>query len=117
MGNIHTPKAVTYHEQSHYCRFMIGHSLGRVGGHRRGTFASKNIPRIDLTLDVSQRLRSHALQNESARSNMAAMLSTFDTSHAEMLLLKACNRSQGILGQCAAAKGLQQVTRDTGSID
>ena len=30
----HTPKAVTYHEQSHeqppYCRFMIGHSLGRM---------------------------------------------------------------------------------------
>ena len=25
----HTPKAVTYHEQSHYCRSMIGHSLGR----------------------------------------------------------------------------------------
>ena len=24
----HTPMAVTYHEQSHYCRFMIGHSLG-----------------------------------------------------------------------------------------
>ena len=27
----HTPKAVTYHEQSRYCRFMIGHSLGRMG--------------------------------------------------------------------------------------
>ena len=27
----HTPKAVTYHEQSHYCRFMIGHSLGAYG--------------------------------------------------------------------------------------
>ena len=26
--DIHTPKAVAYHEQSHYCRFMIGHSLG-----------------------------------------------------------------------------------------
>ena len=26
----HAPKAVTYHEQSHYCRFMIGHSLGRI---------------------------------------------------------------------------------------
>ena len=26
----HTPKAVAYHEQSHYCRFMIGHSLGRM---------------------------------------------------------------------------------------
>ena len=26
----HTPKAVTYHAQSHYCRFMIGHSLGRM---------------------------------------------------------------------------------------
>ena len=26
----HTPKAVTYHKQSHYCRFMIGHSLGRM---------------------------------------------------------------------------------------
>ena len=25
----HTPKPVTYHEQSHHCRFMIGHSLGR----------------------------------------------------------------------------------------
>ena len=24
---LHTPKAVTYHEQPHYCRFMIGHSL------------------------------------------------------------------------------------------
>ena len=23
--HLHTPKAVTYHEQSHYCRFMIGH--------------------------------------------------------------------------------------------
>ena len=23
----YTPKAVTYHEQPHYCRFMIGHSL------------------------------------------------------------------------------------------
>ena len=28
--HLHTPKAVTYHEQSHYCRFMIGHSLGRI---------------------------------------------------------------------------------------
>ena len=27
---LHTPKAVAYHEQSHYCRFMIGHSLGRM---------------------------------------------------------------------------------------
>ena len=26
----HTPKAVTYHEQPHHCRFMIGHSLGRM---------------------------------------------------------------------------------------
>ena len=26
----HTPKAVTYHEQPDYCRFMIGHSLGRM---------------------------------------------------------------------------------------
>ena len=26
----HTPKAVTYHEQPHYCRFMIGHSLRRI---------------------------------------------------------------------------------------
>ena len=26
----HTPKGVTYHEQSHYCRFMIRHSLGRM---------------------------------------------------------------------------------------
>ena len=26
----HAPKAVTYHEQSHYFRFMIGHSLGRM---------------------------------------------------------------------------------------
>ena len=25
---LHTPKAVTYHEQPDYCRFMIGHSLG-----------------------------------------------------------------------------------------
>ena len=28
--HLHTPKAVTYHEQSQYCRFMIGHSLGRM---------------------------------------------------------------------------------------
>ena len=27
---IDTPKAVPYHQQSHYCRFMIGHSLGRM---------------------------------------------------------------------------------------
>ena len=27
---LHTPKAVPYHEQPHYCRFMIGHSLGRM---------------------------------------------------------------------------------------
>ena len=27
---LHTPKAVTYHGQPHYCRFMIGHSLGRM---------------------------------------------------------------------------------------
>ena len=26
----YTPKAVAYHVQSHYCRFMIGHSLGRM---------------------------------------------------------------------------------------
>ena len=26
----HTPNTVTYHEQSRYCRFMIGHSLGRM---------------------------------------------------------------------------------------
>ena len=28
--SLHTPKAVTYHEEPHYCRFMIGHSLGRM---------------------------------------------------------------------------------------
>ena len=28
--HLHTPKAATYHEQSHYCRCMIGHSLGRI---------------------------------------------------------------------------------------
>ena len=28
---LHTPSAVTYHEQPDYCRFMIGHSLGRMG--------------------------------------------------------------------------------------
>ena len=27
---LHTPKAVTYHKQPHYCRFMIGHSLERM---------------------------------------------------------------------------------------
>ena len=27
---LHTPKAVTYHEQPQYCRCMIGHSLGRI---------------------------------------------------------------------------------------
>ena len=27
----YTPKAVTYHEQSHNCRFVMGHSLGRMG--------------------------------------------------------------------------------------
>ena len=36
-GNTHTPKAVTYHEQSHYCKFMIGHSLGRMGHYCRFT--------------------------------------------------------------------------------
>ena len=30
----HTLKAVTYHEQSQYCRFMIGHSLGRIESRR-----------------------------------------------------------------------------------
>ena len=28
-AHLHTPKGVTYHEQPHYCRSMIGHSLGR----------------------------------------------------------------------------------------
>ena len=28
--HLHTPKAVTYHEQFHCCRFAIGHSLGRM---------------------------------------------------------------------------------------
>ena len=28
--HLHTPNAVTYHEQSQYCRFMIRHSLGRM---------------------------------------------------------------------------------------
>ena len=28
--HLHTPKAVAYHEQPHYCRFMIGHSLGHM---------------------------------------------------------------------------------------
>ena len=32
--HLHTPTAVTYHEQSQYCRFMIGHSLGRMAGQR-----------------------------------------------------------------------------------
>ena len=27
---LHTPKAVAYHEQPHYCRFRIGHSFGRM---------------------------------------------------------------------------------------
>ena len=31
------PKAVAYHKRSHSCRFMIGHSLGRMGGHGLGT--------------------------------------------------------------------------------
>ena len=35
IGGIHTPKAVAYHKQSHYCRFMIGHSLGRMGHYCR----------------------------------------------------------------------------------
>ena len=55
IGNIHAPKAVTYHEQSHYCRFItpkavtyheqshccrfiIGHNRGRMGGQWRSTF-------------------------------------------------------------------------------
>ena len=29
-ARLNTPKAVTYHEQSHCYRFMIGHSLGRM---------------------------------------------------------------------------------------
>ena len=28
--HLHTPKGVAYHEQSHYCRFTIGHSLARM---------------------------------------------------------------------------------------
>ena len=31
MRTTYTPKAVTYHEQPHYCRLMIGHSLGAYG--------------------------------------------------------------------------------------
>ena len=27
---LNTPKAVTYHKQPDYCRFVIGHSLGHV---------------------------------------------------------------------------------------
>ena len=30
VGTPHAPTAVSYHEQSHYCRSMIGHSLGRM---------------------------------------------------------------------------------------
>ena len=28
--DLHAPKAVAYHEQSQYCRYMVGHSLGRM---------------------------------------------------------------------------------------
>ena len=29
-ARLHTAKAVTYHEQTDYCRYMIGHSFGRM---------------------------------------------------------------------------------------
>ena len=37
---LHTPKAVAYHEQPHYCRFMIGHSLGRMDIQNKEVYAT-----------------------------------------------------------------------------
>ena len=37
---LHTPKAVTYHEQPDYCRFMIGHSLGRMESRNKEVYAT-----------------------------------------------------------------------------
>ena len=39
--SLHTPKAVTYHEQSHSCRFVTGHSLGRMESSTFGAGGSK----------------------------------------------------------------------------
>ena len=36
--HLHTPTAVTYHEQLYYCRCMIGHSLGRMESRCRAIF-------------------------------------------------------------------------------
>ena len=39
----HTPKAVAYHKQSHYCEFMIGHSLGRMQSRFRAILIVYNV--------------------------------------------------------------------------
>ena len=41
--DLHTPKAVTYHEQSQYCRFTIGHSLGRMESRCRAILILYNV--------------------------------------------------------------------------
>ena len=59
---LHTPKAVAYHEQPHYCRFMIGHSLGRMES-RMKKFTPHRIcrPVSSLLTGVSVSVTPHGL--------------------------------------------------------
>ena len=54
---LHTPKAVTYHEQPHYCRFMIGHSLGRMES-RIKTFTPHCVCRPNAQVEIFGSVRS-----------------------------------------------------------
>ena len=50
-------QAVTYHTQSHYCRFRIGHSLGRMGGPRRRTVRRCEAKPPQINGNVGEKLK------------------------------------------------------------
>ena len=74
LGNIHAPKAVTYHEQSHYCRFMIGHSLGRMGGVPTQRLGTRSQTLRTAWYNTTQRLgtRSQTLRTAWCRQGRTA---------------------------------------------
>ena len=66
---LHTPKAVTYHEQPHYCRSMIGHSLGRMES-RIKEFTPHCVCRPQSTRSTPAiRSRQYRLMHKNAREH------------------------------------------------
>ena len=114
---LRTPKAVTYHEQPHCCRFMIGHSLGRMES-RIKKFTPHYICRYKrLPVDQEHRLSSmerqwlvDRLPAPRSRSDIAAVLGTLSIlrpSTIATLLLDDTGRQVNGWPQCLKSGPLQ----------